>query len=220
MTKLLTGHVAAVLVALTVLGWGLLLLRRIRERNPRFLVGLVGLVATCHGLHLLVEPIGLSWLVDVVGMALCLAAMAMFERLVRQHHNAELALRLSEAREGQPQNFQRIEAVNLPVQPSVDVPRTLLDAAPMAMFSVTLDGSVNFWNASAERVFGWSSKEVLGNRLPNLIANADVGVLESEPLRLVGKDGAEIQGPVQSVPVRDPRGGVGAILTIVNPNTV
>jgi PAS domain-containing protein len=90
----------------------------------------------------------------------------------------------------------------------------------MAMFAVGLDGSVSFWNSAAERVLGWRSEEVLGNHMPNLIAHSPGGLFDGGPIKLVRKDGAEIQGPVQSVPVRDSRGAVSGILTIVTPGPV
>ena len=206
-----------VLTALAVLWWGLLLLRRMRERLVRILTGLVGLIATYQGLHLAIEPRGWTWFANALGVVFCLGAMAMLERLARKHRSAEMALRLSEARERPPQSAARLDLSTfvLPTPSRADVSSTILNSAPMAMFAVGLDGSVNFWNAAAERVLGWSSEEVLGNRMPNLIANASAGVFEGGPIRLVRKDGAEIQGPVQSVPVRDSRGAVSGILTIV-----
>ena len=152
----------------------------------------------------------------------CLAAMAMLARLVKSHHNAEFALRLSEAREQTLQVSKGLELASIkdPAAARADVPRTILESAPMAMFAIGLDGSVNFWNAAAERVLGWSSQEVLGNHMPNLIAQSSGGVFDGGPIKLIRKDGAEIQGPVQSVPVRDSRGAVSGILTIVTPNSL
>ena len=44
-----------VFAALAVLWWGLLLLRRIRDRYDRILVGLIGVVASYQGLQLAIE---------------------------------------------------------------------------------------------------------------------------------------------------------------------
>jgi len=44
----------------------------------------------------------------------------------------------------------------------------LIRASPTPLFSVDHDGRVLMWNPAAERVFGWSSKEVHGNLLPIL----------------------------------------------------
>ena len=204
-----------VLTALAVLWWGLLLLRRIGTCSERVVVGLIGVVASYQGLHLAFEPHGWAWFANAVGVICCVGAMAMLERVVCKHHNAELALRLSEAREALPQTPQRLELALFAKPTQAEVSRTIFQAAPMAMFAVGLDGSVNFWNAAAERLLGWSSEEVLGNLMPNLIAHAHSGVFEGGPIRLVRKDGSEVPAPVQSVPVRDSRGAVSGILTIV-----
>jgi PAS domain-containing protein len=90
-----------------------------------------------------------------------------------------------------------------------DLQEALADSNQLAMFAISLDGSVSFWNAAAEKVLGWKSEEVLGNRIPNLIARG------SGIVRLKRKDGAEIEGPVQSVPVHDSRGAVSGTLTIL-----
>ena len=209
-----------ILTALTVLLWGLFLLRRIHDRHERTVVGLVGLVATCQGLHLAVEPRGLAWFANALGVICCVAAMAMLDRVVRKHRNAAFALRLSEALEMPSHNSQRPEFATVANPAKVDTPGTILESAPMAMFAVGLDGSVSFWNAAAERLLGWSSAEVLGNRMPNLVALDDTGVAQDGPIRLLRKDGAEIRGPIQSVPVRNSLGAVSGILTIVTPGPV
>jgi PAS domain-containing protein len=210
----------AIMIALATLWWGLKLLRRIHGLYDRILVGLVGLVAAYQGLHLAVEPKGWAWFANAVGVVLCLAAMAMLTRLVRSHRSAEFALRLSEARERPVPVVKELATINGQTPARIDVPRSILESTPMAMFAVGLDGSINFWNAAAERVLGWKSEEVLGNHMPNLIAQSTGGVFEGGPIKLVRKDGAVIQGPVQSVPVRDSRGAVSGILTIVTPSSL
>jgi PAS domain-containing protein len=212
----------AVLVALCTLWWGLRLLKRIRRLYDRVLVGLVGLVAAYQGLHLAIEPSGWAWFANALGVVFCVAAMAMLGRLVRSHRTAEIALRMSEARERPHPVSPGLEmaAIRGAAPARLDVPRAILESAPMAMFAVGLDGSVSFWNSAAERVLGWSSEEVLGNHMPNLIARSPGGLFEGGPIKLVRKDGAEIEGPVQSVPVRDSRGAVSGILTIVTPGPI
>ena len=204
-----------VLTALAVLWWGLLLLRRIRDRHERVVIGLLGLVASYQGLHLAMEPRGWAWFANAIGVLCCVGAMAMLERVEKKHRSSQLALRMSEAREMPPHTAQRLELATIASQVRRDISSTILESAPMAMFAVRLDGSVSFWNAAAEKLLGWSSEEVLGNRMPNLIAHSSGGVFEGGPIRLVRKDGAQIEGPVQSVPVRDSQGAVSGILTVV-----
>lgn len=44
--------------------------------------------------------------------------------------------------------------------------RAMISCSPVALYSVDLRGNVTSWNASAERVFGWSAEEVLDRPLP------------------------------------------------------
>ena len=43
--------------------------------------------------------------------------------------------------------------------------RALIDASPLAIVEVDLDGRVTFWNRAAERLYGWTSEEVSGQEL-------------------------------------------------------
>jgi len=44
--------------------------------------------------------------------------------------------------------------------------RALVHASPMAVVSADLEGKVAVWNPAAERLFGWSAKEIVGNIAP------------------------------------------------------
>lgn len=44
--------------------------------------------------------------------------------------------------------------------------RAVLDASPIPMLSLALDGTVRTWNRAAEQVFGWRAEEVVGAPLP------------------------------------------------------
>ena len=58
---------------------------------------------------------------------------------------------------------------------SVDFGKLILDEMPDAVIVTTLDGTVLFWSAGAEVVFGYSAAESLGRTLAELIVppNAD-----------------------------------------------
>jgi len=47
----------------------------------------------------------------------------------------------------------------------------IIQASPLAIFSIDLDDMVRTWNRSAERTFGWSAAEVIGRRLPIIPAD-------------------------------------------------
>lgn len=44
--------------------------------------------------------------------------------------------------------------------------RAIIACSPIALYSIDLDGNVLSWNASAERLFGWTADEVVGKPLP------------------------------------------------------
>ena len=44
----------------------------------------------------------------------------------------------------------------------------LIDNSPLAMVSLDAGGLVQLWNPAAERLFGWSAREVLGQTMPHL----------------------------------------------------
>ncbi|RNC79329.1 MAG: PAS domain S-box protein [Balneola sp.] len=47
--------------------------------------------------------------------------------------------------------------------------KALINASPVAIYSITVDGVVrDFWNPAAEELFGWTREEVIGKFLPHV----------------------------------------------------
>lgn len=82
---------------------------------------------------------------------------------------------------------------------------TILEALPGAVIATTVDGSIIFWNRSAERLFGWSAGEVLGRNAAAVLrtdtsATLAEAVMEglrkgegwAGTLRLKTREGAEV----------------------------
>src|SRR5262249_11730098 len=44
--------------------------------------------------------------------------------------------------------------------------RALIEAAPLAICALDAEGQVRIWSPAAERIFGWSRREVLGKVTP------------------------------------------------------
>ena len=44
----------------------------------------------------------------------------------------------------------------------------LLDALGKAVIATDLDGTVRFWNRAAERLYGWTAEEAVGENIANL----------------------------------------------------
>jgi PAS domain S-box-containing protein len=105
--------------------------------------------------------------------------------------------------------------------------QALLDASPLAICAVDLDGTVQTWNRSAERIFGWTQDEVLGKPVPYVPANlrhetASVlsrlaggeECIEMETRRRC-KDGRIADVSVSAAPVRDEAGTVVQCMALV-----
>jgi PAS domain S-box-containing protein len=98
---------------------------------------------------------------------------------------------------------------------------TIVDSAEDAMATLTADGTITSWNAAAERLYGWTAAEMLGNRLyPRLIPDERAhepgewlgairrgAAIERETIRL-HKSGDQIWVFVRLLPVHDDAGEV------------
>jgi PAS domain S-box-containing protein len=99
--------------------------------------------------------------------------------------------------------------------------QALIDSSPLALVEFDLDTRIRLWNPAAERIFGWSSEEILGRGgLPmappskraeaeDLFARVRAGewVNDYETVRL-RKDGTLVAVSIASAPVRDGSGRV------------
>ncbi|GIF16014.1 hybrid sensor histidine kinase/response regulator [Actinoplanes teichomyceticus] len=92
-----------------------------------------------------------------------------------------------------------------------------------AIITCTLDGTVTAWNGGAERIYGWSAGEAVGQRCADLLPPESVGVLEDVLARLahgeqvhleqadrVRADGTPFLVSVTVWPIRDENGVVVA----------
>ncbi len=104
--------------------------------------------------------------------------------------------------------------------------RAIVDGAPVAVFTLTLDGVVTMWNPAAERIFGWSHAEAVGRILPivpdekgpeftrlrqRVAAGEWFSGVELERRR---KDGSDIRISLSTAPLRSADGAVNGILAI------
>lgn len=104
--------------------------------------------------------------------------------------------------------------------------QTLIDASPLAIFTLDVDGVVQDWNAAAEGIFGWSSEEAVGRPLPivppdkagefrALLAKVVAGHgFTGMDVRRLRKDGAEIDVSLSAAPVTDDHGTTVGIIAL------
>lgn len=103
----------------------------------------------------------------------------------------------------------------------------VIQASPIAIFSVDPEGTVKSWNTAAEHIFGWDAEEVLGHPLPIVPSDKqdEARVLREIVLRgesFTGvearrqrKDGSLIDVSISTAPLRDARGAVTGIMAIM-----
>lgn len=98
--------------------------------------------------------------------------------------------------------------------------RDVISCSPNAVIGVDLDGYLLFWNPAAERIFGWTSAEVVGSRLPFVpeghwsefeasIARVEAGetLVGVERIRR-HRDGHDLHVRLSAAPFRDASGRV------------
>jgi len=103
----------------------------------------------------------------------------------------------------------------------------LIQASPLSIVSLDLDGRVSKWNPAAERTFGWKEGEVIGRPNPNVpddmkeefsrlretvAGGATVNDIET---RRRSKDGRDIDVSLSMAPLRDARGHIVGIMSAI-----
>ena len=130
--------------------------------------------------------------------------------------NAELTERVAEQKRVEQalrQSRRRLEA--------------LIDFSPLAIIVVDPHGVVQRWNRAAERIFGWSESEVLGERAPHVPRDRQA---EAEDMRLTvlrgvelnnveavrrRRDGTQVHVAISTAGVRDDSGAITGIILLI-----
>jgi putative nucleotidyltransferase with HDIG domain/PAS domain S-box-containing protein len=82
-----------------------------------------------------------------------------------------------------------------------------MSALPQALVLQDGDGRVTMWNAAAERLFGWSAEEAVGDPLPFVVDDQPASPNPSGvSTRLITKDGLPIDVAIAVSPLADPQG--------------
>jgi PAS domain S-box-containing protein len=91
----------------------------------------------------------------------------------------------------------------------------VVEAAPVAIDSLDVDGRVQLWNSAAEDLFGWSSEEVLGGPPPGVSDKALAKIQDEirharefsgESVRRKRRDGTKLELSLSSAPLTDSDG--------------
>jgi len=106
---------------------------------------------------------------------------------------------------------------------SEEFQRAMIACSPVALYSTDLEGIVSSWNASAEKMFGWSANEIIGKPLPvapdeqhkfDMLRNHILSGQDFTGKELIRrrKDGSRIPISLSVAPIRNDRGGIVGIM--------
>jgi len=121
---------------------------------------------------------------------------------------------------------QRLRAHNAALEEATKF-EAMLEACPLAIMSLDLEGKVKMWNRGAEEMFGWLAEEVLGSELPTVLEEeraAHRQFLQSQMRgasysgfegRRQHKDGSIINVNLSTAPLRDAHGVIKGSIAIV-----
>ena len=108
-----------------------------------------------------------------------------------------------------------------------DALRAIIQASPLAIFTLDLDGIIRTWNAAAERMFGWTEEEIKHKHTPLMPAGRmnefhELMARLAQGEAFVGfqsrrqrKDGSLIDASISAAPLYDAVGRVSAVMTVM-----
>lgn len=103
---------------------------------------------------------------------------------------------------------------------------SLLDRAQDVIIVRNLDGTIRYWNKSAERLYGWTAEEVLGKtmdqqmyRSPEILAKAMREIMATDAdwtgeLEQIARDGSVVIVEARSTVLRDPQGRPSGVMSV------
>ena len=177
-------------------------------------------------LHLFIGALMMVYLAVVVATGKAISDI-MRESLRVRFENAALVSRMSDANRELSERIaeqQRFEEI---MRQATQRFEALIEASPLAIIVCDAQGHVEKWNASAERMFGWSEKELLGRAVPLFPVGQEDESLQQREAIVRGdtfadveavrmrKDGTPVSVSISAAPVRSASGKTGGYLMIV-----
>lgn len=116
------------------------------------------------------------------------------------------------------------------VQSAHEALRAIVDEAPVAVYSLDIDAIVRSWNPAAERIFGWTAAEAIGQQLrtipegglgpADLVQEVVTGQLaKGIELPRLRKDGSTVTVRVHAGPMHDGAGAVNGLMVVATDTT-
>lgn len=181
----------ALCICMATIFWCFLIAKRQLGGLDKILTGILGFISVYEAVRIMKDSgvilipgfRQLNGWADFLVASIYLVAALMLKLSSADRVTTKFKLRLVEA------NEQRLE-VGKSVPASGQDVAALLDASPLATFAVDASGAVLYWNPAAERLLGWKSEEVVGQKLPAAVVN---GTLHN-------RQGQSIDAAVWTVP--------------------
>jgi len=125
-----------------------------------------------------------------------------------KHSKDELGRMLEDTRNEVKAQFAEVEAVKIRNEKT-------LEGALDAIISINNDGIVDFFNAAAEKLWGYNREEVLGNEVNMLFSKETVKTNEFVAA-FVSKEQAKIVGERREIPIRNKYGEDVSVLILLS----
>ena len=220
-TAVLIASRAAIGLALAIIlpFAGLVLVLALGGSLARRLAFAAAWAASTAGMALAMTVGPVSQVVGLRNVGLAVAAGAVFVAFVHLHLVllTELRARAVVAAEAEIESRRQAEAE---LDRTSRLLSAIVDASPVPTQAFTTDGKVVLWNPASERVFGWTSDEVVGNRLPSEMTpleDREAGaerirrtfagrVANGERVRRLSRDGREVWIDIYAAPMVDADG--------------
>jgi two-component system, cell cycle sensor histidine kinase and response regulator CckA len=125
------------------------------------------------------------------------------------------------------QRTAELSRANEELRHANEMRQSLIRSAPLAIFSLDLEGRVVFWSLGAERTFGFTAEEAIGEVLPtippgrrddfeaNIVKLRNGETMEAVERAHQRKDGTKVDAAIWAVPQRDDTGKINGFLTFV-----
>ena len=177
-------------------------------------------------LHLFMGVLMIVFLGVLLGTGPVVSEM-MREALRVKFENSELTERLSQTNRELSERIAAQQRAAEALRQTSEKFEALIAASPLAIILRDAEGRVEKWNAAAERMFGWSEKELLGKPAPLFPQGREQeGVRNRERILRgetfadveavrVRKDGAPINVSMSAAPVHDASGKAVGYLTLI-----
>ncbi|HEU5303120.1 MAG TPA: PAS domain S-box protein, partial [Gemmatimonadales bacterium] len=105
--------------------------------------------------------------------------------------------------------------------------QTLIDASPLAICALDAEGRVRSWSHAAQRMFGWSADEVIGELLP-IVPPEEIPTFRASLARVLSgealpgllarrrrRDGMMLDLRISAAPTRAPDGTIDGIIGVI-----